>query len=222
MYSEQLHNKIEAYLANRMNPEERAAFEREMEEDPVIRNYLQAHRNADNAIAWSLKKDLKNRLTAIDHELDQTMQKNKSKRRSGWLYKRWRSLSIAASIFIAFGLVLHFWTRNRTAPEKLAEKNLVSLDFQTRGDQTGESPFLVMEEAATAFKDKQYDKAAGLYQSVLDGDNLLHEAADINLALALLAQNKTEEAKRNLGTIARNEDHQYQQKATEILKKLEK
>ncbi len=222
MYTEQLHDKIDAYLTGKLSADERASFEQMIREDPGVKVYLEAHKTADAALALSIEHDLRKKLSRIDEDLDRIRDQQGTGKKRNKGYQIWRFAAVAASLFIALALVIHFWTMSQVAPEMLATKNLVILDDQTRGEQTADSPFQLMENAATAFRANKYANAIALYQAVMEGDNLLYEPAEFNLALAFLAKGDASEASNRLEAIARNSDHQYQQEAIRILKKLEK
>ena len=71
------------------------------------------------------------------------------------------------------------------------------------------------------FKMENYQQAAQFFQEVISLGGVLQHDGEYNLALALLADDKGEEAQKKLEEMAGNKRHSYYKQAREILKKLD-
>jgi hypothetical protein len=219
MYSETLYQKIEDFLNKQMDAQQMSTFEAEMQSNPEIEKLVNAHRQADLVIAHGLKADRKAKLKKIDLELDQQLEAENPVSK-GKVVPLWRKIAIAASFILVAALAIHFWNHESASPQLIAQSYFIEVNHQVRGDQNGKSPYQLMEEAEAAFKKDAFAEAISLYDQVIDGKSLLSESASLNKALSLLSNQQLDKAKKILEEIKMDDDHQYQEVANQILKKL--
>lgn len=243
------YEKIEQYLGNQLSPEEKIAFEAEMEQNEPLKQAVEEHRISHEAIEviiednlrasfakWNKKEEVESTSTVVP------LKKNRS-----------LAFAIAATLLflIVFGWIK--WGSSATTNQQLLADH-----FQAFIPSDLRSPVAItgMNEGLTAFEKQDYNAAIDFFLSIPDtsiqyaaaqyslahsyyaskdydsasqsfknsiafGDVRYKEKAEWYLLLVSLAQDKTDEAFSTLlDAIADDAGHSYYKSAQDIRGKL--
>jgi len=168
----ELTDKIERYLNNEMQPQERDDFELELASDEELKRSLELYRGIDTTMSATTKeKELRQSLQQMNREYFAEGGNIKQGR-----FKKW--LAIAASVLvIVFGAVYFLSSGKSSAEELYAEfARPAPLNIQMRGNTTDS----LAQEAASAFNKKDYPKARTLLEEYIK-----LQPADVQMEFAL-------------------------------------
>lgn len=103
MIGEEQYEKIESYLANRMNAVDRQAFEQDLADNEALRQTLAVHKDMQQYYAPSPKDDLRKNLQQIRKGFDaEEKQKATSDKTTTKPWRRWRGLFFLILIAISW------------------------------------------------------------------------------------------------------------------------
>jgi len=232
--------QLEAYLANKLSPEEAKTFERELQNDPELaqmhREYQLAMDTVDQALADEIRS-----------ELNQPAAKSTFFNRNRYAIRG----AVAAIIVLAilYVVVLAPGGKNSySSPQALAQStySLPENPQQTMGDseenwaagsrhfEKGEYQQAIQDweqiqdpnaeqmyyQAHAYYKAGDYDQAISLFLLLTKGSSAYSFQADWYLALSYLTSGKTSHGKQKLEEIIQNPDHPYGNSASEMLEAL--
>jgi len=238
---------IERYLDNEMQEDERISFDKELEQNEILKKELEVYQAIVSEVKnGSKRRDLKDKLRDADKDLDQeiTLKPHSIKL---WQY------SIAASILLIIGIGAFYYYYNT------GDKYIAIADKYWEHDN---GLAVTMGEDKSAFdaimnayklkdykqcndllqeslKQKPYNDTLTYYGAVIEHElnndeisisefrkvaalptSIFKEKSEYRLALLLLKSNKVKEAKSILSAIAQNPNHQYVDQAKSILSEL--
>lgn len=233
--------KIEAYLDDLLDETEKSAFEIALNEDEALRDAL-AKEKAIRAVQYQINKDdLRKRLA----QLNATETSNSSAK---VISMSWRKYALAASVIglILFSYLL-FDSKNNLDYQQLALENNIEYPIPTiQGEQeigaikkqffqalelkqyttaldlihqipnTELSEELKFLQAYALLQNKEYEKADITFSTISAGT--YRDAADWYAIVAQLYMQN--DVKLQVEKIKNNPNHAYQQKALELLRKL--
>ena len=150
-YDDKTYQLIEAYLDGELSPEELKAFEDRMEQEPEFRDAVELERDVHGAIQQVGRNSMKDRLWAIDQELQEENQ-TAPKRRIRWL-------PLAASILLLLAPFSLFLLYSGDSPEDIVAEALSSAPLPTGLRAVEDSLF---KAAIDAYEDQEYTKADSL------------------------------------------------------------
>lgn len=239
-------DQVEAYVADELNLEEKAAFEAAMQRDASLVEEVQAAREAVALLGLYTQIAYKEQLQAFDAELEAS--KGGSQKPQGFPWRRaW--LSIAASVLILVAsvyLVMRSRYDNQSLQHQAFEpyQNVLSM----RGDQgltpimesyeAGEYASFVQEMNAYLSGNPEPEPLARLYLGIaylgegeanqaetilsqLTGNPTVSAQAEWYLSLAVLAQDEETTARQLLQNIQSQPTHPHQADATQLLQQLD-
>lgn len=239
---------IEQYLANEMDPADKAAFKKELKANPELAEELKLSLSIDTAIGRDDVIDLRQKLIAailagkqIKHEVPVVKMYNRK-----WWYA---AASLVALVSVA--ATLYFQTSHTITNDSLFSQyyNSENIVDQTRGDEK-------IIEAVMKFQQKDFNSASALFRGILEkdnsniavwfyygianietanydnsinafttiinqNDNLYIEHAEWYLGLCFLKNNQKDKAIDQFVLVASNLDNFHRQEAKDILKKLQ-
>ena len=178
--------KIERYLSGQMNGDERAAFENEMKNDPVLMKNVEL----DKALVEQVKYH-----AFVEKQI--LHGKGELKRRKNLKLTAYTVLSLAAVLFILF-FIPGIWQQNNyeelfTSAYQVYPNDYLSVDATFRGDARIDSLELA---AMTAYENKDFLNAESKLKEILQtGEN--HELRFF-LAMSQLENAKTDDAIESL------------------------
>jgi hypothetical protein len=183
---ESLTERIEAYLAGSLDPEQKLAFEQQLASDPDLQNTVYRHRKASVAINYALRESLKERLQAIDREAIPA---------AGPSHLRIRLIrfAAAASILVLLAVGLHFYAYRNYTTSAIAERMFAETrpeQFRGGGD-TAVASDDAFTQAGQLFHAHKYELAAQEYLAIIDSNSLLKGKAEWNLVLCYYAEDPT-------------------------------
>jgi predicted Zn-dependent protease len=240
--NEEMLEKIEAYLANEMDVEERKAFELLLQEDSQLAEEVKLHQDAELILKVSTQISYKEKLQEIDKELKAASAPKIRSMRTG--VQRWL---IAASVIVAVGVTFWMFSRQQTHAFEQAFQpynNVLALRGDTISDLSTamlaydrEQYDLAIEYMDTYLEGKPGDVFAQFYKGIsllamdknqeaaqllqsLPESIPMDEARDWYLALALGKAGDEAAAKAILDSIRNTDGHAYKEKAQKIWEKL--
>lgn len=237
--------RIEAYLANRLSAEARAAFEQELTDNSELADEVALHRLERRAMQLELHADLRQTMQAWKNEAAQTTTKQEAVVRT--LRPRLgRTLAYAASVLVLVFAGTSWWATQQYSDEALAlDANSVPRISRNRGttDQ--------LTQAQTAIGKQDYQRALTLvegdesmnaalvrgaaylglddkieartaYNTVLEtGSTPQRELAEWQLLLIELSEGESAAVQTKLQAIIEQQPaHTYQQQAIQLQKRL--
>lgn len=209
------YERIEAYLADRLSPEDLAAFEKDLAASNDLQREVERHRRAHQVIKHAYYQDLKHRLGDIDAET----QKPRARIRP-----LLRKIAIAAALAGAVAIAGTLWINQSYSNTSIAEDFLASVpEEQFRGAET--EPAMTIEdrfaEAEKLFNQGSYAEAEQAYTNLARAQNGYAPLAEWNLALCALALGKKEVFDTRLRPILDNEDHDFHYRARALKQKID-
>ncbi|GAB2486278.1 CDC27 family protein [Algoriphagus taiwanensis] len=152
---------INAYLEGKLSPEDQRLFEQLLENQPEYKTILEEHRQLKIAVTLEERSKIKDFLEELDQK-EKGIPKSKGGLRS-WIYS-----GIAACAIVLAGLFL--WTSLSMTPgEKIYKSYYETYPNLIAPTVRGESQANLESDAFLAFDNKDYEKAAVLFE------NLQHE-----------------------------------------------
>ena len=171
----ELIEKIERYLADEMEPQERQDFELQLQTNEELKNTMQLY----NSINTTMKEE---DVSAGEKELSQTLeQMNRRYILTGGKIRKLsfkKLLAAAAALLVLVFSIVYYINSGKLTPEKLyiAYAEHSSLQVQLRGTAADS----LAETAALKFNKKNYYEALPLLQ-----EYLRHEPEDIQMKFSL-------------------------------------
>jgi len=156
----ELTEKIERYLNNEMQPQERNDFELQLSSDEELRNSFELYRSIDTTMnATAKEKELRQSLQQMNRKYFAEAGNVKQGR-----FKKWLAAA-AAVLVIVFGAV-YFLSSGKPSAEKLYAEfaQPPALNIQMRGTATDS----LAQKAATAFNSKNYSDALPLIRAYIE------------------------------------------------------
>ncbi len=189
-------DKIEQYLNNEMQPQERKDFEWQLQNDEVLKNNFNLYNSINNTMKANEVSDDENKLAATLKQLNREYFLQGSKVTQG-NFKKWLAAA-AAVLILVFGTV-YFLSDKSISTEKLyaAYAEHAAIKIQLRGN-TADS---LAGIAADKFNNKQYYEALPLLQEYLKqqpGDIQMN----FSLGICYLEMNRFTGAEKIFSTIA--------------------
>lgn len=208
------YSHIEDYLANRLEPKEKQAFEEEMQSNQELNKIVENHSVykliADAIIDQDLSNKIKNQ--------QQTGVVNKTAPKRSKYF-------ILMGIVILFSLVALFFFFNK---ESKAERIYIAyytqpIDQYLRGDQVDQLKYLKACDRGHVQMDlERFDQAEKSFlESIGDENSTCQEKSRYYLSLIYIKQADFEKAKINLQKIGQNEESGFEQKAINLLTELD-
>jgi len=239
--------KIEDYLQNKLNAEERAAFEKQLSMDDGLKQEVELLSVVMKGVKKSGKDQLKNRLQKIHNAQTQTTPATKTRR----LWPMVAGIAASIALLIVGGIFM----KNQKADPQMAFESFYqpySLKLASRDATTDNKEYLKINEL---YFNKKYKAALPLLENALLTDptnaglqlatGICHlelnqlEAARLNflailksknsrwmdkanwyLALSYLKAGKIPEMKSALDSILKNPDADHHNEAKELLRAL--
>ncbi|MEO7308016.1 MAG: tetratricopeptide repeat protein [Ferruginibacter sp.] len=193
--SPEIIDKIEQYLNDEMQPQERKDFEWQLENDEELKNDFQLYNSINNTMkAEEVSED--------EHELAKTLQQlNRKYILPGHVkqgnFKKW--LAAAAAVLIILIGTVYVLTNKETSPEKLyaSYSEHAPVKIQLRGN-TGDS---LAGMAADKFNNKKYNEALPLLQAYVkqQPDDI---QMNISLGICYLEMSRFTDAEQVFSAIA--------------------
>jgi len=185
--SPELTEKIERYLNNEMQPQERADFELQLSADEALRNSLELYRSIDTTMSVSTKeKELRQSLQQMNRRYFAEGSNVKQEQ-----FKKW--LAVAAAVLVIIFGAVYFLSPGKSSAEKLYAEfaQPPALNIQMRGTATDS----LAQKAAAAFNSKNYSEALPLIRAYIE-----QQPHDIQMtfseAICYLETGKYKEAER--------------------------
>jgi tetratricopeptide (TPR) repeat protein len=220
MTEEQRMDRFESYLKGAMSKSERESFDSELEVDQSLREELAAHKNADSAIAYLNRKELKRQLESIDEE-------DPFVRTQTRIRKILIRVAVAASIVLLAGFGIVFTTgyfSQETSLADLSEEYFAPTQAESfRGSDDGvkRSYEAQMIQADLLYQKGEYEKAIAEYKRLSLIDNTLNDLAEWNLVMSyLLSESHQTDCEEILNRIASDTTHMYYERALKLQKEL--
>jgi tetratricopeptide (TPR) repeat protein len=189
-------DKIEQYLNDEMQPQERKDFELQLEADEELKNNFQLYNRINNTMKAEEVPDNENELAKTLEQLNRKyiLPGGQVKRGN---FKKWLAAA-AAVLIIVFGTV-YVLTNKGTSPEKLYASNAehAPVKVQLRGNAADSLAGI----AAEKFNNKQYGEALPLLQAYVkqQPDDI---QMNISLGICYLEMDRFAEAEQIFSVIA--------------------
>lgn len=173
MISPENQDRIDAYLFGKLNPEEKNAFEMELQVDEQLRHNLAIHTLEHNAMKLALQDQLKTQMKAWQEtSLNNLAPESGIGEEKKIRYLNWRNLSIAASVLLILGFFCQRWTQaNFSNIALLNEGNFNSVAILRAANLQQTIPgrrdaVVPIEVLYAAINDKNFQKADQLLQQI--------------------------------------------------------
>lgn len=217
---------IDAFLTNRLDPEEKAAFEKAMEEDETLKEEVQDRKIERSLMQQMVRKEYQEKLKDwlpssedLTREIKQPLEEGgkegeKPARASAMriqLSRRLLRLSLAASFLLLLGLATRYWLSNNYSNEALVAQFYLDpssdlADVTRQGDPDTTDPTL--NQARLAYEKQEYAEAIGLLKSISDQN----ETRQYLLAHSQYQQGAYQEGRENFVQVE-NRAGRYREKA---------
>lgn len=163
----ELFERIEAYIQNRMNADDRLSFEKEMEKDEKLRNEVDLQRR----LMASVEVFSHNREEPLKPELNQKAPVKKL--RSAWLY--------AAAAAVAIILITWFYQNQSNTSEQLYANYFVP-DAGLPVVMSGENDRYDFYNGMVSYKEGDYQKAIDIWENIAEpSDTIFYFTGIANL-----------------------------------------
>ena len=239
---------IEQYVANEMEPSERAEFTKELSNNSELAEELKLSQSIDSALFDENIIDLRKKLIAASKKENPVKQDVPIKMMGA---RQWWYAAASFLVVCSIASVLYFQTNLHTSNDSLFKEYYSSENIvdQTRGDQN-------IVEAIVKFQQKDFKSASVLFSNILEkdksniavwfyfgisnielkkmdiaieafktiiqqNDNLYIEHADWYLGLCYLKNNQKDKALDQLLKVANNPENYHHREAQKILEKVE-
>ncbi len=242
--TQEIFEKIEAYINNTLSQEERSVFEKEMEQNPELQTEVDKHKKLHEVLSDTDTLAFKEKLVKISDEIKAEGTSSRS-----WFLQHWK---MAATIAVILGIGSILWfNANRTHQNQelyAAYYEPFPIEDTTRGESTndfadalihyaqGEYDRVIStleelvhvpdQEQLSLYLGNSYmntgeeQKAIDIFKNI-DGSSKYHENAQWYLALTYLKIGDTKKLKPLLTTII-NYNGVYKENATHLQKALKK
>ena len=189
--SEQVLEKIDLYLTNKLSPIESTQFESEIASDPVLSEEVNFQKDIINSIKSNRQLELKSRLQGIEVS-------SKSK----WFSKSFLGGVAAATILGTAGFIYYQYTKNDDNPHRIAENESTVLEFTPKTISTEENQLSLHDETTNDITSNDIQATSN---TVEDENNTETESInynDINVPeIELNANSENEISTNSLATI---------------------
>ena len=220
MTEEQRIERLEAYLGGTMSKDERVIFDSELALDQSLREELEKHKKAHQAITYMNRKELKQKLETIDAE-------SVFPAKQARIRKLVLRVAAAASIVLLVGFGIVFTTgyfEQESSLADLSEEYFVPTipeSFRGENDQNTSSFEEQLVQADLLYQNGDYAGAIVEYKRLSLIDHTLNDLADWNLLMSyLLSESHQSEFKNLLNRIVADQRHMYQERARRLQKEL--
>lgn len=197
-------DKIENYLAGTMPAEERSSFEAELAQNKELKDTLEAHRLANDAIEVMVEDNLRTELKKMQAEVYPIGEKGPSSEKQAkvvTLRRLWPRLAAAASVLLLIGFFTFQWAGNNYNTSTIAGNFYDTTDLlNVRGD----ADFL-LEQGLNHFRNDQFAEAADFFRAIPDSVDLAPKSR-YYLGLSLEEQGLHEEARQTLQSLIADAD----------------
>ena len=229
-----LFDNIDAYIWNLLSAEERQQFEKNLATDETLRAELALRQLENEAVQLADKADLRTKMKAWRAE--ETAEKKtltaetkvvplSTRRIVRFSPMRWAA-AIALLVFVGG----RYWATTQYGSDALSTQFYDKTPtgepfFGASGDAKIDAAALLIE-AKTAFKAKDYDKAIGIYQTILSDKTVavsLKQEAEWKQIVTLMGAGKTDKTTdfpSLLSKLVSDTSHSYHQAAVELNQKV--
>lgn len=201
---EERYNDIQAYLRGEMTTPDRDAFEAEMARDPALRQEVDLHLMADDAIELVIADSLRRELADMRQEQSgDTTGGAKIRSIATWGGR----LAIAASILVVIGFFGTFYVGRQYTDPALAATFYQETSGLRAGSATGDQ----LAEGRELLSNEQYEAAITYFNGVSD-PNYQTEASFLK-GLALFENEEYLEAMSTFDSVIQTADIRFREKA---------
>ena len=231
-----LFDNIDAYIWNLLSDEERQAFEKNLTTDETLRAELALRQLENEAVQLADKADLRTKMKAWREEETAgkktvTAETKVVPLNIGRIVRfspmRWAA---AAAIALLVFVGARYWATTQYGSDALSTQFYDKMPtgepfFGASGDAKIDAAALLIE-AKTAFKAKDYDKAIGIYQTILSDKTVaanLKQEAEWKQVVTLMGAEKTDKTSdftSLLSKLVGDTSHPYHQAAVELNQKV--
>jgi tetratricopeptide (TPR) repeat protein len=199
------YHMIDRYLDDAMSPEERNAFEEQMQTDETLKKEVELYKEVNDSLQVRLHPDegeqgLRKTLEQMQGQFF-SKQTDSSDRKAKVVSinqpKRW--LAIAASVVLLISAGLLFW-----APWKKDLYNQYAYTDMPAVSERGEPADSLLKLATIKFNDKRFSESVPLFESIIRVDSA-NAYVRYYYAIALLHTGKTEQARNELNQLYNGE-----------------
>ena len=158
-------SKIDKYMRNQMDEQERSAFEEALKDNPQLAKELAIQQDLVTGVRTLGNRGMKEQLQQMHEEVMEIKAKNKV-HKTRRLF--WRGAAAAAVLLIGI-LAYQTWLNPTNSPEQLYASyyQAYDLNLQDRGDQ----PPAGLLEATALYEQKAYAEALPLLESLVANDS---------------------------------------------------
>ena len=224
---------FEAYTQGQLSEKEAKDFEARLDYDQELAEAFEEYTVVENSLKQVYRDELKQRLIAIDKDLDEPEEKPKPSKII------WLTSAVAASILIGLFAVALFGESNHTRlaekywpveeglPVRMSTKNPYDAAMNAyKLERWNEAKQLLLELPANdtthyfsgivAFKQSDYPQAIRFLEQIPVASSWYHQS-QFQLALTHLANGRLEEARSMLKRIAETDSTPYRNEAALVL-----
>ncbi|WP_109301763.1 lipopolysaccharide assembly protein LapB [Aquimarina sp. AU474] len=147
--TQEIFEKIEAYLNNTLSQEERSVFEKEMEQDSELRTEVDKHKVLHDVLSDTDTLAFKEKLVKISEEI-----KAEGTRSGSWFSQHWK-MAATIAVILGIGSILWFNANRTNENQKLyaAYYEPFPIEDTTRGESTND-----LGDALLHYAKGEYDR----------------------------------------------------------------
>lgn len=214
---EELHNRIEDYLAGRLNETEKIVFEDQLRQDPSMKKAFEEYQLISEVLETEVEEGLKARFREIDKE-------NPEERDKISFNKWWILATIIVGVLV---VMLSIWKQtSEINPQQIAaqygvEENIDKYRSISSTEKFTEQETIYidkMKRAATFIEQKKYNEARAVYNSLSEEIPIIRDNKEWAIAMShyLESGRKNETFQRILDKILLTPEHNCYKQAVQV------
>ena len=200
---EEYFDKIEQYLADAMSEEERSSFEAEVAQNKELREAVEAHRLAQDAMEVMIEDNLRAELQKMQADTYPIQKLRKSDEQGGRvvsLRRYWPRLAVAASVLLLIGFFTFQWTGNNYSDSAIAGNFYQPEDLLQEIEVRGDREESVLATGIKQLEAAQYQEALTTLESIPDTSDFILDATYLK-GFGLAQQGNIAQAQEQLQTV---------------------
>ena len=219
---EQKYEKIERYLDGSLSEQELEAFETQIEADEELKKEIARHRTSHLVLEYATYLKDKERLSAIDRELEtQEASVTISSRSSRIILLR--RIAAAASVLFVAGVAVWIWASATYSQGAVAKQLFAETELEVKRSS---GPIAEMPNdvqlllAQDHFRAGEYNEAIEIYNRVGSTNSDLRFKAQWNLIVTSIANGSCDfNCEYLITSLAEDPRHPYQERAAQLVEK---
>ncbi len=226
------YDQISEYLSDQLSATDKSAFEAAMKQDPTLQSAIDHRHTLGDVADGFIEADISKNIASVRAELhqkesttNQSLPQSEKSTATALRIRMYRKIAVAAAFIALLGMGYFYLNQQQPIDhDALYASYYRSPVVETvRGEATDSKldTSLHCDLGHQAMEQAKYKQAIELFEKInAAADQTCKQKAEWYTALAQLKLNRTAEVKQALKIIAARDDHDYRDKAKQLLAKL--